>query len=135
MKKDLLLQLITMLISDKQDNQLSYTDKEQDTHEDQSDFIGKYVIIRWYYSWVHAGIYVKKKNWSYFLKNSRRLWYWRTKGIDLTSLAQNWLVWDDCKICAKYDGMIEITDNTVCEIIPCTKEAQKSIESYSVFTP
>lgn len=88
-------------------------------------FIGKKCIFRSYASGVHYGELVEKDGKEVIIKNARRLWYWKTanKGISLSEVAISGLA-KDSKVCAPVDIWMEAV-----EIIPCTKEAIKSIEA------
>lgn len=86
---------------------------------------GKKCIIRTQSAGVHFGELSEKSGKEVILKNSRRLWYWKTanKGISLSEVA-NAGVAKDSKVCAPVDFIwLEAI-----EIIPCTKEAIKNIE-------
>ena len=88
-------------------------------------FIGKKCIFRSYSSGVHFGELSEKDGKEVIIKNARRLWYWKTtnKGISLSEVALGGLA-KDSKVCAPVDAIwLEAI-----EIIPCTKEAIKSIE-------
>lgn len=91
-----------------------------------SALIGKKVIIRTYAAGVHYGELIEKDGKEVILKNSRRLWYWKTenKGISLSEVANAGLH-KDSKVCSPVDLIwLEAV-----EIIPCTKEAIKNIEA------
>ena len=96
--------------------------------------IWKYVILRGYDSWVHFGKLEFASKWLYRLSDSRRLWYWKAKQwIWLTSVALYWLK-DDSKICWVIQK-IEITDERISEIIPCSDEAIKNIQKQKEYNP
>lgn len=99
-------------------------DTSTETGKNSCDFgIDKYVIVRCRDAGVHAGILVSKNGRSCVLKESRRLWYWKTKkGAFLSGVAKYGLH-KDSKVGCEID--IELTEN--CEIIPCTAEAEESI--------
>jgi len=105
--------------------------------ETSDDMIWQYVIVRGYYSWVHFGK-LESRNWyDIILTESRRLYRRWTKWIDLTALSQEWLIEENgetLKIC-KEIPKIQITDNTVCEIIPCNTKAIKSIKERKAYLP
>lgn len=86
---------------------------------------GKKVIIRTQSAGVHYGELSEKSGKEVILKNSRRLWYWKTtnKGISLSEVA-NTGVAKDSKVCA----LVDFIWLEAIEIIPCTKEAIKNIE-------
>lgn len=101
-----------------------------------SENIGKYVILRWYDSGVHFGKLVFAKKWLYRLEESRRLWrWWAKQWIWLTSVAMYGLAErDEVKICVEIPK-IEITDDRICEIIPCTDDIVTQIKSYKEYDP
>ena len=129
MKQELLEKLVMKLI----DWEVETTEKTT-----WSENIWKYVIIRGYDSWVHFGKLDFASPWLYRLSNSRRLWrWWALKWIWLTSVAMYWLhTWhkDEIKVCVAIPK-IEITDNRICEIIPCTDEVIKQIQEWEEFNP
>lgn len=87
---------------------------------------GKKCIIRTQSAGVHYGELAEKSGKEVILKNSRRLWYWKTanSGISLSEVA-NAGVHKDSKVCSPVDFIwLEAI-----EIIPCTKEAIKNIEA------
>ena len=86
---------------------------------------GKKVIIRTQSAGVHYGELSEKSGKEVILKNSRRLWYWKTanKGISLSEVA-NAGVAKDSKVCS----VVDFIWLEAIEIIPCTKEAIKNIE-------
>jgi len=91
-----------------------------------NSMIGKKCIFRSYSSGVHFGELAEKDGKEVIIKNARRLWYWKTtnKGISLSEVALAGLA-KDSKVCAPVDAIwLEAI-----EIIPCTKEATKSIEA------
>ena len=90
-------------------------------------FIGKYAIARCYAAGVHAGTVVSVDGENVILKNSRRLWSWKAKdGVALSGVAQNGL-----KSEGKVDSLNpEIALMGVCELIPCSVNAQESINDF-----
>lgn len=130
MKKELILWLISELFSENKET------SDEVKNILGSENIGKYVIIRWYDSWVHFGKLELASPWLYRLSDSRRLYrWWAKEGISLSWVATYWLaVREEVKICAVIP-MIEITDNRISEIIPCTSESIKSIREYPEFKP
>lgn len=110
------------------------TEEPHVLNTEESKYIWERVIVRWYYSWVHFWKLESRKWTEVILAKSRRLRRRWTKGIDLTALAQEWLHWYNLKICWEIES-IEIIDNTLCEIIPCSQKAIDSIRGYSVFIP
>ena len=93
----------------------------------QHPFVGKYVIARCYAAGVHAGEVVSVDGENVILKDSRRLWSWKAKdGVALSGVAQNGL---------KSEGKVdtinpEIALMGVCELIPCSEAARKTIHEF-----
>jgi hypothetical protein len=88
--------------------------------------VGKKVIIRTYSAGVHYGELSEKDGNEVILKNAHRIWYWKTpnKGISLSEVANAGLD-KESKVCSPVESIwLEAI-----EIIPCTKEAIKSIEA------
>ncbi len=93
----------------------------------QHPFVGKYVIARCYSAGVHAGEVVSADGENVILKDSRRLWSWKANdGIALSGVAQNGINKSSCKIDTA-NPLIYISG--VCELIPCTRKAQESINA------
>lgn len=92
--------------------------------------LGKKVIIRTYSAGVHYGELIEKSGTEVILKNSRRLYYWKTtnKGISLSEVSKTGLH-KDSKICA----VVDLIWLDAIEIIPCEKEAIKNIEGQDVY--
>lgn len=90
-------------------------------------FIGRYVICRGHSAGVHAGVLVCLEGENAILKDSRRLWSWKVKeGVALSGAAQHGLAQG-----GRLDVINpEIALTGVCEVIPCTDEARKSIIEY-----
>lgn len=87
--------------------------------------IGKYVIVRCRDAGVHAGVLTAAEGRSCSLKESRRLYYWKTKpnGSDfLSGIALNGLHEG-----SKVGGPVTIHLTENCEIIECSPESEKSI--------
>lgn len=90
-------------------------------------FAGKYVIARCYSAGVHAGEVVSADGENVILKDSRRLWSWKAAdGIALSGVAQHGITEQSCKIDTQ-NPLIYLTG--VCELIPCTRTAQESINA------
>ena len=87
-------------------------------------FVGRYVLCRCYSAGVHTGTLVSLDGDRAILSNSRRLWYWEANGgIALSGVAQHGL-----KSGSKVDAPNpEIALTGVIEIIPCSAEAEASI--------
>ena len=87
-------------------------------------FVGRYVMCRCYSAGVHTGTLVALDGDKAILANSRRLWFWRAKyGIALSGVAQNGLQ-SDSKVDTPNP---EIALTGVIEVIPCSAEAEASI--------
>lgn len=91
---------------------------------------GEYVIVRCDRSGVFAGIITKEEGNTATVKNARRLWYW-SGAASLSQLAlEGTKKPSDCKFPAP---LPEVRLKDVIEVIPCTKEARKSIEAVKVW--
>jgi hypothetical protein len=91
---------------------------------------GAYVIIRTYSAGVFAGTLVSRKGKEVVLKNARRLWFW-SGAASLSQLAVNGTSKpESCKFPVEVSS---ITLTEAIEILPVTKEAQKSIASVPVW--
>lgn len=93
--------------------------------QEKHPHIGRQVIIRSYGSGVHFGMlesYISSNGrGEVLLKDARRLWYW--KG-DFTL---SWIAENGLKDGSKLDSSPEIYVTDVLEVIPCSKDAVKSI--------
>lgn len=90
-----------------------------------NQLVGKYCIARCYSAGVHAGTVESVDGENVILRDSVRLWSWKaTNGVALSSVAQNGIDRDKCKIDAN-NPVIYITG--VCELIPCSDKAKESI--------
>lgn len=86
--------------------------------------LGKKVIIRTYSAGVHYGLLVEKVGKECILEDAIRIWHW-SGANSLSQLAKDGTEKpDSCKFA------VPIKDITLewIEILPCTDEAQKSIE-------
>jgi len=85
----------------------------------------KVVIIRTYSAGVHFGTLIEKAGKEVILRNSRRLWYWKTKndGISLSEVAIDGLH-KDSRVCAP----IPLLWLEAIEIIPCSEKAIENIK-------
>jgi len=91
----------------------------------------QYVIARTYSAGVFAGFLFRKNGKEVVLKNARRIWYWEG-AASLSELAMKGTGNPDkCKFPI---AVAEVILTEVIEIIPTTKEAQKSIESVKEWT-
>jgi len=95
-----------------------------------SSLIGKKVIIRTYAAGVHYGEILEKEGKEVILKDSRRLWYWKTanKGISLSEVANEGLA-NDSKVCEA----VPLIWLEAVEIIVCSDISIKNIESQNVY--
>ena len=93
--------------------------------EQQHPFVGKYVVCRCYSAGVHAGYLVSQRGDEVVLRDSRRLWSWKTRGgIALSGLAVHGLE------AGKIDTVLpEIALTGVIETIPCSDSARESIHA------
>jgi hypothetical protein len=90
----------------------------------------KYVIVRTYSAGVFAGFLVSRKGQEVVLKDARRIWYW-AGAASLSQLAMEGTKKpSECKFPV---AVKEITLTQAIEIIPTTKEAQKSIQEVAVW--
>ena len=91
-------------------------------------FVGKYVLCRCYSAGVHCGELVSLNGDQAVLRNSRRLWSWKTQaGVALSGVAQNGLA-SGCKVDTENP---EIALTGVIEVIPCSSLAKESIREYN----
>lgn len=92
--------------------------------------IGKKVLVRGTNSGVEFGELVAQNGQEVTLRNARRIWYW-DGAASLSQLAKDGTAKpDNCKFTVYVDS---ITVLDAIEIIPCTKEAVKSIEGVPVW--
>ena len=94
------------------------------------DMLGEYVIARCRDAGVHVGTLVARDGRECELHNSRRLWYFECadKGFTLSGVALHGVT-GSSKIAEAVDTIV-LTE--VCEIIPCTDKAKRSIASFPV---
>lgn len=91
----------------------------------------KYVIARTYSAGVFAGFLFRRKDKEVVLKEARRIWYW-DGAASLSELAvRGTSSPDKCKFPVKVP---EVLLTEVIEIIPTTKEGQKSIEDVPIWS-
>lgn len=91
----------------------------------------KYVIARTYSAGVFAGLLFRRDGKEVTLKKARRIWYW-DGAASLSELAvRGTSTPDKCKFPV---AVPEVTLTEVIEIIPTTKEGQKSIEEVSIWS-
>lgn len=91
----------------------------------------QYVIARTYSAGVFAGFLFRKNGKEVVLKHARRIWYW-DGAASLSELAVRGT--SKPKNCKFPVAVPEVILTEVIEIIPTTKEGQKSIESVSVWS-
>ena len=95
-----------------------------------SNILNKKVIIRGDKSGVFFGTLVAKEGTEVKLEKCRRLWYWEG-AASISQIAMEGVKYpEDCKFTVAANEII-ITD--VIEIIPCTEEAIKILESVKVW--
>lgn len=91
----------------------------------------KYVIARTYSAGVFAGFLFTRNGKEAVLKNARRIWYW-DGAASLSELAvRGTSKPENCKFPV---AVPEVTLTEVIEIIPTTKEGQKSIEGVPIWS-
>ena len=105
--------------------QLLQPNQVQGESKGLNTLVGKKVIIRTYSAGVHYGELIEKEGEDVILKNSRRLYYWKTKnnGISLSEVANAGLD-RESKVCAS----VPLLWLKAIEIIICSDKAIKSIE-------
>jgi hypothetical protein len=90
----------------------------------------QYSIIRTYSAGVFAGYIKSRKGKEAVIANARRLWYW-SGAASLSELSLKGVKNpEQCKFPAEVSEVI-LTE--VIEILPCTKEAEKSIKAVPVW--
>lgn len=95
------------------------------------DFKGKYVMIRTRSAGVFCGTLVNFEEQMVKLSNARRIWYW-SGAASLSELAMcGTKDPDSCKFPCEVSEII--LPDTI-EVIPVTKEAEKSIKSVKVWS-
>ena len=102
----------------------------QKSEVEEREMSGDYFIVRTYSAGVFAGNIVKRENQEVVMKNARRIWYW-TGAASLSQLAMEGTSKpNDCKFpCA----VEEVILTQAIEILKCTKKAEKSIKSVSIW--
>ena len=91
---------------------------------------GNYCIVRTYSAGVFAGNVVERNGKEGKLKNARRIWYW-SGAASLSQLAMEGTSDPfNCKFPCPVDE-IELTE--IIEVIPCTKQAEKSIKGVKIW--
>lgn len=87
--------------------------------------IGKYCIVRCRNAGVHAGIIEDANSEFLVMRNSRRMWQWKTK-FTLSEASKTGIIADGSKIATEIDMLI-IPMIDVAEFLPCTDKAKKTI--------
>ena len=87
---------------------------------------GEYVIIRSGDSGCHAGYLVSRTGSEVTLSSARRLWHWKGANT-LSDIARDGV--GKPKECRFPPAIAEITVLGVCEVIPATESARRSIEA------
>lgn len=128
MEKELLLKVLELLLSNTENKkEINETVEETQT----SDFIGEYVILRWY----DCGVVfwkLDKIEWkSYYMSDCRRLYYWKTKWLSLEDVATKGLE-DWCKI-SDIIKKVQIVDERISMLLPTTEEVTKNILEYKAY--
>jgi len=102
--------------------------------ENTNDFVGKYVIVRWYDAGVWAGKLIDGTHGNIILEDARMLWrWWNKKGIGLSSLAVNGL--DETKSEIRIlepQKKILINDLRVSTFYICEPQVEKQIREYPI---
>lgn len=94
------------------------------------NLIGKKVIVRGDRSGVFFGTLAQRENREVTLNDCRRIWYWEG-AASISQMAQDGVKKPErCKFTITVDSIV-ILD--AIEIIPCTDQAIKSIESVKVW--
>jgi hypothetical protein len=88
--------------------------------------IGKFCVVRCRYAGVHAGLVVQANAEFVELANARRLWSWKSK-FTLSEGATEGFEPANSKVGCPISVVLTASD--VCELIPCTEKAKKTIEA------
>lgn len=92
--------------------------------------IGLYCIVRCRDAGVWAGTVAEHNGREVKIVDARRLWQWKAaSGVTLSAVSIHGIV--SSKVPESVD-IVWVED--ACEIIPCTKKSQESIESYEIAT-
>ena len=89
-----------------------------------SPLIGKKVIVRTYSAGNWFGVLDTKDGDEVYIKNARRMWYWKAKESISLSACAIYGVSSESKICAPVD----LVWLQAVEIMPCTEESISSLE-------
>lgn len=104
---------------------VNFFNRERSESETKNPAIGKYCIVRCRLAGVHAGTVESMDGNIIVLKNSRRMWYWKS-AFTLSECATSGIKNESKIACAVDTVVIPVLD--VGEVIPCSVEAQNSIE-------
>lgn len=103
-----------------------------------SKLLKEYVLLRGHDSGVWAGVLenieIEWENKIIGLSDARMIWrFWANEGIALSAVAMQWLK-KDCDSIKILNTIpyIELMDNRISTIIPCSKETEKQIREYEV---
>lgn len=127
MKEDLILKLIEMLVNGDSPKEET---KPLSTMEKYN--IGKMVIVRCRDAGVHYGELVNYEGREVVLKNSRRMYYWKSAKSATLSACANYGITSDSKIMGAIPGNIVLPE--ACEILPCSDESIASIGGSNEYT-
>lgn len=102
----------------------------------QNEVIGKYVIARSSPSGVWAGIVKSVDGNTVVMTSARRLWrWWAAEGVSLSGIATKGLHPKKLKECKIEPAVETCIVFEVCELIPASEIARRSIESMGVPAP
>jgi len=121
--ENMTLKQIQQMIKLFEDNCNSQQDNSQ---QDSSSLLGKYVIIRTYRAGVHFGVLVRYKDTEVELKNAKRIWNWH--GANTLHEISLHGVLPRSKIS---EEIHQIILTQAIEIIPCTQKAILSLRGAS----
>ena len=106
---------------------------ESEPAEKSSELVGKKVIVRCRDAGVHFGELIGISGRNVTLKNTRRLWQWKSaKGHTLSGCAVHGIDHQNSKITSEV-GIIELLE--ACEVIQCTDLAAESIGGTNEYQP
>ena len=96
-----------------------------------TNFLGKKVLVRGIQSGVYFGELVSRNKQEVEMKNVRNLWAWRGANT-LLDLAENGA--KNTSECRFSNNVNSIILTYICEIVPCSDNAIKNIESVEEWT-
>lgn len=134
MKSELILKLVELLINSETTESNTDIEISGVVEENEQYPIWKKVILRGYDCGILFWTLVSVTKGVYRMKDMRRLWYWESKSwITLEDVANYWIAeWS--KITSTI-SLCDVTDSRVSLLIPCSKEAIKTIESAPEYQP